>query len=119
MRNWQARRVALMQGLQAHLHGLRIKVGLGFAGAIAGAALLPAMVSAPATSALSTSAQVARHFAPTATAQTAGAGWSRKSGGGNAVLTGAGWSAPVFDPTSGAGWSHPNPGPRPDGAGWS
>ena len=91
MRNWQARRVALMQGLRSHLLGLRIKVGLGFAGAIAGVALLPAVVSAPASSALSSSAQVARHFAPTAAAQTAGAGWSRKTGGG-AVEAGAGWS---------------------------
>lgn len=100
MRNWQARRVALMQGLQAHLHGLRIKVGLGFAGAIASAALLPAVVSAPASSALSSGAQVAQHLAPTATAQTAGAGWSAPV----AQLTGAGWSRPVSKP-NGAGWS--------------
>ncbi|MBV9101270.1 MAG: hypothetical protein JO198_09550 [Candidatus Dormibacteraeota bacterium] len=105
-----------MQGLRAHLHGLRIKVGLGFAGAITGAALLPAAVSAPAT-ALSTTAQVARHYAPTAAqTQLAGAGWSAPT----AVLTGAGWSAPVAGGGSGSGWGGSGgPGPRPDGAGWS
>lgn len=106
------RTVTRMQGLRVRLQGLRVKVGIGFAGAITAAAMLPAMVSAPVSTSMAATAQVAGAGWSHPEAQVAGAGWSAPM----AQLTGAGWSAPVYNPLPHGGGS---PGPRPDGAGWS